>query len=78
MSEQLVAMAGRPCNVTLHCNACNTTLTVFGHWDGERIAAWSDQHTIPILAGWDVIDGTGYVSHVETNIPAAVRVVRRR
>lgn len=67
-------LAGRPCNVTLHCTACGETRTIFGGWDGTAIAGWSDQHRMPILSGWDVVDGTGYVSHVDAHLPPAVHV----
>lgn len=67
-------LAGRPCNVTLHCIACQATVTLFGGWNGTAIAAWSDVHRLPILAGWDVVDGTGHASHVDSNLPPTVHV----
>lgn len=72
-------MAGRPCNVTLHCTACQATLTLFGPWDGPAIAAWSDAHHNPVLSGWGVADGTGYLSHVEAgHLPPPVLVIQRQ
>lgn len=67
-------LAGRPCNVTLHCGACQATTTLFGGWDGDAIAAWSDVHRLPILAGWDVVHHDGYASHVDANLPPTVHV----